>query len=68
MTAVLALILAFLFALLLVGERLLVRWNIIPLTRLVKLQVIALALLAGAFILIKKYFLLCVIRKACTSC
>ena len=51
MTAILALILAFFFALLLIGERLLVKWNIIPFPRLVKLEGIALAALAGGYLL-----------------
>ena len=51
MTGILALILAFFFALILTGERLLVRWNIIPFASLVKLEGIAIAALAGAYLL-----------------
>jgi hypothetical protein len=51
MTAILALIVAFFFAVLLIAERLLVKWNVIPFTSLVKLEGIALAALAGAYLL-----------------
>ena len=51
MTGILALIITFFLAIILAGERLLIKINLIPFTSLCKLEGIALATLAGGYLL-----------------